>query len=301
MRDTGAVAIEAAYPPTSVSLVRAMRPRQWMKNSLVATAPLAAGRLDEPDILVTTLAAVICFCAASSAVYLFNDVVDRAADRLHPRKQHRPIAAGLVSPALALWTSALLSVGSLVAAFVIHVEFGALIVAYLALQAAYALGLKHQPVLDIAVIASGFLMRAVGGGLATGISLSQWFLMVAGFGSLFMVAGKRYSELLALGGDSVTRRSLAGYTETYLRFIWSSAAGVTITGYCLWAFSLPRDGDIAWEAISIIPFVLGLLRYAIDVDAGEAGEPEDIVLRDRVLQLIGLAWLCCVVIGVFRG
>ena len=125
--------------------------------------------------------------------------------------------------------------------------------------------------------------------------------MVAGFGSLFMVAGKRYSELLALGGDSITRRSLAGYTETYLRFIWSAAAGVTITGYCLWAFSLPRDGTIAWEAISIIPFVLGILRYAIDIDAGEAGEPEDIVLRDRLLQIIGLFWLACVGIGVFSA
>jgi decaprenyl-phosphate phosphoribosyltransferase len=293
------VQVDAAMPPVPVSLLRAMRPRQWMKNSLVATAPLAAGRLGEQGILVTTFAAVICFCAASSSVYLFNDVADREADRAHPRKQHRPIASGLVSPRAALTTSALLAVAGCLGAFVLDIEFGFLIVAYLLLQAAYALGLKHQPVLDIAVIASGFLLRAVGGGLATDISLSQWFLMVAGFGSLFMVAGKRYSELLALGGDTETRRSLSGYTETYLRFIWSSAAGVTITGYCLWAFSLPRDHTVAWEAISIIPFVLGILRYAIDIDAGEAGEPEDIVLRDRVLQLIGLAWLALVAIGVF--
>jgi decaprenyl-phosphate phosphoribosyltransferase len=301
MSETGDVTIEAAVPATPLLLIRAMRPRQWMKNSLVVAAPLAAGRLDEREILFTTLVAVVCFCAASSSVYLFNDVADREADRLHPRKQHRPIAAGLVSPALALGTAAGLAAASIVVAFVIDAQFGALVVAYLALQAAYALGLKHQPVLDIAVIAGGFLMRAVGGGLATDIGLSDWFLMVAGFGSLFMVAGKRYSELLALGGDSFTRRSLAGYTETYLRFIWSAAAGVTITGYCLWAFSLPNDGGVAWEAISIIPFVLGILRYAIDIDAGEAGEPEDIVLRDRVLQLIGLAWLCCVTIGVFSG
>ena len=170
----------------------------------------------------------------------------------------------------------------------------------MALQLAYAFGLKNQPVFDIAIVASGFLMRAVGGGLATGIALSEWFLMVAGFGSLFIVAGKRYSELIALGTESGTRRSLAGYTETYLRFIWSSAAAVTVTGYCLWAFSLPNDGDIAWEPISIIPFVLGILRYAIDVDAGEAGEPEDIVIRDHVLKLVGLVWLGCVALGVFN-
>jgi decaprenyl-phosphate phosphoribosyltransferase len=271
-----------------------------MKNTLVAAAPVAAGRIDERDILVSTVAAVLCFCAASAAVYLFNDVADREADRVHPRKQHRPIAAGLVSPALALSTAACLAAVSVIGSWLINRELGSLLVVYLILQAAYALGLKHQPVFDIAVIASGFLMRAVGGGLATDITLSQSFLMVAGFGSLFMVAGKRYSELLALGGDSVTRRALSGYTETYLRFIWSSAAAVTITGYCLWAFSQPHD-EVAWEAVSIIPFVLGILRYAIDIDAGEAGEPEDIVLRDRVLQLIGLAWLACVSIGVFSA
>jgi decaprenyl-phosphate phosphoribosyltransferase len=301
MRDTRGVTIEATMPATTLSLVRAMRPRQWMKNTLVAAAPLAAGRLDERDIVVTTVAAVACFCLASSAVYLSNDVADREADREHPRKQHRPIAAGVVSPNLALSTAAVLAIAAVTIALVIDPQFGYLIVAYLALQGAYALGLKHQPVFDIAVIASGFLMRAVGGGLATGIALSEWFLMVAGFGSLFMVAGKRYSELLALGGESITRRSLAGYTETYLRFIWSSAAGVTITGYCLWAFSLPHEDTVAWEAISIIPFVLGILRYAIDIDAGEAGEPEDIVLRDRVLQIIGLFWLACVGIGVFSA
>jgi decaprenyl-phosphate phosphoribosyltransferase len=301
MRETKGVTIEATMPATTLSLVRAMRPRQWMKNTLVAAAPLAAGRLDERDIVASTVAAVACFCLASSAVYLSNDVADREADRVHPQKKHRPIATGLVSPNLALSTAAVLAIAAVAIALAIDLQFTYLIIGYLALQGAYALGLKHQPVLDIAVIASGFLMRAVSGGLATDIAVSEWFLMVAGFGSLFMVAGKRYSELLALGGDSITRRSLAGYTETYLRFIWSAAAGVTITGYCLWAFSLPRDGTIAWEAISIIPFVLGILRYAIDIDAGEAGEPEDIVLRDRVLQIIGVFWLACVGVGVFSA
>lgn len=291
--------VSSASGSQPLALVRALRPRQWMKNTLVAAAPLAAGRLDEGRVLGLTIAAVACFCAASSAVYLFNDVVDREADRQHPTKRNRPIATGLVSPALALSTSAALTVIALVSAALIDPQFGLLVGSYFVLQAAYVLGLKHQPVLDIAVIAGGFLMRAVGGGLATDIALSQWFLMVAGFGSLFMVAGKRYSELLVLGVDSATRRSLAGYTETYLRFIWSSAAGVTITGYCLWAFSLDDTGDVAWEAISIIPFVLGVLRYAIDVDAGEAGEPEDIVLRDRVLQIIGAGWLACILLGVF--
>jgi decaprenyl-phosphate phosphoribosyltransferase len=279
-------------------LLRAMRPQQWSKNLLVASAPLAAGRLADADVATTTVAAVVCFCAAASAVYLFNDVRDLAADRLHPRKRQRPIAAGLVAPRTALMASALLAAASLAASLVIHLSFGALIAAYLALQAAYALGLKHESVLDIAIVSSGFLLRAVGGGFATGIPISHWFLTVAGFGSLFAVAGKRYSELVAVGASVGTRRSLDGYTDTYLRFVWTTAAAVTIGGYCLWAFSLPDDGTVNWESISIVPFVLGMLRYAVDVDAGRAGEPEEIVARDRVLQAIGLVWLVCVVLGV---
>jgi decaprenyl-phosphate phosphoribosyltransferase len=282
----------------SVPMLRAMRPRQWSKNLLVASAPLAAGRLNDVDIAAATVAAVVCFCAASSAVYLFNDVRDLEADRLHPRKRQRPVAAGLVAPRRALAMSGVLALASLVAAFTIHVEFGVLIAAYLALQAAYTLGLKHETVFDIAIVSSGFLMRAVGGGFATGIPVSHWFLTVAGFGSLFAVAGKRYSELVALGNESGTRQSLDGYTDTYLRFVWTTAAALTIGGYCLWAFSLPDDGTVKWESISIIPFVLGMLRYAIDVDAGQAGEPEEIVARDRLLQVIGAVWLLCVILGV---
>ena len=205
-------------------LVRAMRPRQWSKNLLVASAPLAAGRLNDVDVATATVAAVVCFCAASSAVYLFNDVCDIEADRRHPRKSLRPIAAGLVSPGRALMTSGLLAVASLGGAFAIRAEFGPLIAGYLSLQAAYALGLKHETVFDIAIVSSGFLLRAVGGGFATGIPLSHWFLTVAGFGSLFTVAGKRYSELVALGNGSGTRRSLDGYSESYLRFVWTIAA-----------------------------------------------------------------------------
>jgi decaprenyl-phosphate phosphoribosyltransferase len=283
------------------SLVRAMRPRQWVKNVLVATAPLAAGQIDESSVLLGTIAAIACFCAASSAVYLLNDVRDVAADRLHPVKMNRPIAAGLVSARAAVVTAAVLAMVALVGAGLLDLGFLSIVATYLALQVAYGFGLKHQPVLDIAVVASGFLLRAVSGGLATDIPLSQWFLMVAGFGSLYMIAGKRYSELLQLGSDTGTRKSLAGYTETYLRFVWNTAAAVTMTGYCLWAFSLPTGtgSGIAWEEISIVPFVLGIMRYAIDVDAGEAGEPEDIVLRDRVLQVLGLLWLVLVGLGVF--
>ena len=128
-------------------------------------------------------------------------------------------------------------------------------------------------------------MRAVAGGIAADLPLSQWFLLVSGFGSLFIVAGKRYSELHTLGSEAGTRRSLVRYTDTYLRFVWSIAAGAhghrpTACG----PSSRRRDSGVPWHTISIAPFVMGMLRYAVDVDAGTAAEPEDIVFRDRVLQ-----------------
>ena len=155
--------------------------------------------------------------------------------------------------------------------------------------------------LDISIVAAGFLMRAVAGGIAADLPLSQWFLLVSGFGSLFIVAGKRYSELHTLGSESGTRRSLVRYTDTYLRFVWSTAAGATVISYSLWAFEQAPDSGIPWHTISIAPFVMALLRYAVDVDAGTAAEPEDIVFRDRVLQLIGVAWLVTVCVGVLSG
>ena len=169
------------------------------------------------------------------------------------------------------------------------------------LQLLYAVWLKHEPVLDISIVAAGFLMRAVAGGIAADLPLSQWFLLVSGFGSLFIVAGKRYSELHTLGSESGTRRSLVRYTDTYLRFVWSTAAGATVISYSLWAFEQAPDSGIPWHTISIAPFLVGLLRYAVDVDAGTAAEPEDIVFRDRVLQLIGVVWLVTVCLGVLTS
>jgi decaprenyl-phosphate phosphoribosyltransferase len=263
------------------AVVRSLRPRQWTKNLLVAAAPLAAGKLFESPVWWQTLVAFVAFCALSGAVYLVNDVVDVESDRAHPRKRHRPIAAGELSPRTALVVAA-----------------GLLLVTYVLLQAAYSLWLKHEPVLDLAVVSVGFLMRAVSGGLAASLPLSDFFLMVAGFGSLFMVAGKRYSELHTLGNEAGTRRSLIRYTDSYLRFVWSIAATSTALAYCLWAFEQSRGAGVPWQSISIVPFVLGLLRYAVDIDAGQAAEPEDIILGDRGLQAIGLVWFVLVVLGV---
>jgi decaprenyl-phosphate phosphoribosyltransferase len=170
------------------------------------------------------------------------------------------------------------------------------------LQVAYCLALKHQSVLDLAVVASGFLLRGIAGGVAAGLLLSQWFLLVAAFGSLFMVAGKRYSELQQVGDEAGTRRTLQGYSLSYLRFVWSLSAGVAVTAYSLWAFELGEDHRaLPWATLSIVPFVLAILRYAVDVDKGAAGTPEEIVFRDRVLLALAVLWALTVAPGVLRG
>jgi decaprenyl-phosphate phosphoribosyltransferase len=282
-------------------LVRAVRPRQWVKNALVLAVPLAAGRVLEPAVLGPTAVAFVLFCLASSAVYLVNDTIDVEQDRRHPRKRFRPIAAGVVSRPLAVVLAVgLFAVALTEAVLLTRPALAGVLASYVVIQLAYCLFLKNQAVLDLAVVASGFLLRGIAGGVAAGLALSQWFLLVAAFGSLFMVAGKRYSELVVIGDAAATRKTLSEYSASYLRFVWSLSAGVACTVYSLWAFDMGRDQTgVPWATVSIAPFVLAILRYAVDIDKGAAGAPEEIVLRDRVLLALGVLWAATVGFGVF--
>jgi decaprenyl-phosphate phosphoribosyltransferase len=294
----------AVRTPRLPAPLRAVRPRQWLKNLLVGTAPLAAGKLLGQQVLISVALAFVAFCLVSAAVYLLNDVRDIEEDRLHPTKRLRPIAAGELSVPAAIAIGVAAAVSGLAVAFITSNGLGITVTVYLVLQVLYSLFLKHVPVLDLAMVASGFLLRAIAGGVAANIPLSQWFLLVASFGSFFMVAGKRYSELKALGADAGTRRSLTRYSESYLRFAWMLAAVMVLISYSLWAFETRETrGDplmgVPWTAISIAPFTLGLLQYALEVDSGNAGEPEDVVLHDHVLQAMGVVWLVVISVAVF--
>ncbi|MFW6598699.1 decaprenyl-phosphate phosphoribosyltransferase [Propionibacteriaceae bacterium Y2011] len=281
--------------------LRAMRPKQWVKNVLVFAAPLASGQLLDLEVLVRCALAFVAFCLISATVYLINDARDVEEDRLHPKKRHRPIAAGELTIPAALVLAAITGVIGFAIGFVVAIPLGITLAVYLGLQIIYSFFLKHLPVIDLAMVASGFLLRAIAGGVAADIELSQWFLLVASFGSLFMVAGKRYSEMVALGAEAGTRRSLERYSSSYLRFAWMTAAAMVLMSYCLWAFENRDKGplDVPWTALSIAPLTLGLLQYALEVDRGEAGEPEDVVMADRVLQVLGLIWLVLVAVAVF--
>jgi decaprenyl-phosphate phosphoribosyltransferase len=262
-----------------------------VKNLLVLAAPLFAlgggVTYDYRQVLTQVGIAFVVFSLAASSIYLINDARDVEADREHPTKRFRPIAAGVVPEWLAYLLAVLLAAVSLVASWFTAPNLALVIAVYLAMQLAYCFGLKHQAVLDICIVSSAYLMRAIAGGAATDIPLSQWFLLVMAFGSLFMVAGKRYAELqLAERTGAKIRRSLESYTSTYLRFVWTLSAAAVVVCYGLWAFERDRITGGSWFAVSMIPFTIAILRYAVDVDGGLAGEPEDIAMRDRVLQFL---------------
>ena len=280
----------------------AVRPRQWVKNVLVLAAPLAAGSVLQPVVLAEVALAFVAFCAVASGIYLVNDVIDRDKDRAHPVKHLRPIASGAVSARAALVVGViLLATTPVLTAVVGFRDLAIVLAAYAAIQLAYCLYLKNLAVIDLAVVSSGFLLRAIAGGAATSVHPSPFFLLVASFGSLFMVAGKRFSEVLLVGqGASATRHTLGTYSASYLRFVWGMAGAVTLVFYSQWAFSLDRSHELLPQ-LSIAFFSISMLRYAVDIDSGSAGEPESIVLGDRVLQVLGVSWLATFVISGVGG
>lgn len=296
----GAPASQRPAPGLLLGLVRTARPKQWVKNVLVMAAPAAAGELLTGSVLASALAAFVAFTLASSATYLINDAVDYEADRKHPRKRFRPIAAGQV-PVSVAWGAA---AGCLVAALALSLlavngAFALLLAGYVAMTLSYSFRLKQVAVIDLACVAAGFVMRMIGGGLATGIVLSEWFLTVACFASLFIVAGKRYAEIRELDG-SATRAVLQEYTPSFLRVVYVMAMAVAVSAYCQWTFDRGDvSGDHLWYQLSAIPWITGLLRYALLLERGEGGAPEDIILKDRVLQALGAAWAIAFMIGVY--
>ena len=183
------------------ALVRLARPKQWLKNVLVVAAPGAAGVLTQAQPAFRTGIAFVCFCIAASGTYFLNDAIDVNADRRHPIKRTRPVAAGEVGISTAIGWGLVLCVAAIALSFTARWQLALVVGGYLVLTFSYSLWLKHEPVLDLGAVACGFVLRAIAGGIAVGVSISPWFLIVAGSGSLFMVTGKRSAELRALGTE----------------------------------------------------------------------------------------------------
>jgi decaprenyl-phosphate phosphoribosyltransferase len=276
-------------------LLREARPKQWLKNVLVFAAPGAAGVLDDPRDLGLTVLAFIAFCLASSGTYFWNDLLDLEADRAHPTKRHRPIAAGVVSVPVARVTGTALLVASLVVAGLTgRWQTVAIVAVYVALTLTYSVWWKHVAVIDLVVIASGFVLRAAAGAVAVDVPMSSWFVLVTTFGSLFIVTGKRYAELRELGdGAGTSRPTLATYSVGYLGIVLAVSCGGAILSYCVWAFETRDSSTIDWPLyeLSIVPMLTALLRYLLVLDQGHGAAPEEVFANDRVLQLLGLAWV----------
>lgn len=285
------------------ALLRTARPKQWLKNVLVFAAPGAAGVLDQPSELGKTLLVFVAFCLGASGTYFWNDILDVEADRAHPTKSQRPIAAGLVGLPTARAVGTLLPVLALgVAASTGRWQPVAVIAAYMAITLSYSAVWKHVAVVDLVAIASGFVLRAVAGAEAVDVPMSTWFVLVTTFGSLFVVTGKRYAEAVELGeGAHEVRVTLGDYTEGYLRFVLAVTCGGALVSYCVWAFETKElaGSDLPYYELSIVPMMTAFLRYALVLDQGAGAAPEEVFGRDRVLQVLGVTWVVVFGIAVY--
>jgi decaprenyl-phosphate phosphoribosyltransferase len=291
-------------PSRWAALVRTARPKQWLKNVLVFAAPGAAGVLDNGTPLARTAIAFAAFCLAASGTYFLNDAADVESDRRHPTKRTRPIAAGVLSVGFARGVGAGLIVAAVALSFLARWELALTIAGYVAMTTLYSAVLKHIAVVDIVAVASGFVLRAVAGATATGVPISDWFFIVASFGSLFMVASKRHAERVELGADAGSVRStLDEYSDSFLAYLRAVTSGTVFVAYSIWAFEKAHEAQasVPWYQLSILPFVLGVLRYALLVDQGQGAAPEEVILRDRALQVIGVAWAIVFGLGIYAS
>ena len=289
------------------ALIRACRPRQWSKNLLVFAAPMFAFRFQSVELWWAVAVSLMCFCLLSSAVYLLNDSLDVEADRMHPRKRYRPIAAGLVSVPQALLTSLGFVILSLLLGLTVALPLAAVLLLYLVIQLAYCFRLKREPLLDLFCIASGFLLRAVGGGVAAQLALSPWFLLTVGLLALFLAVEKRKAELnLAEETGVLTRSVLTRYSIPLLLRLETLVATSAFISYSLWAAGPALNGASTSWMLLTVPFVLvGIFRYQLLSDPQEAQRrrhslevpgvttesPEEILFADQGIRLTVLAWL----------
>ena len=280
------------------TLLRACRPRQWSKNALLLAAPAAGGVIAEGSVELRVGAAIVSFCLLSSATYLLNDVRDLEQDRLHPRKRLRPVAAGEISPRAALASAAVLGLGGIAVAAAVRPLLALVGVGYLALTAVYSLWWRRVFLLDIVAVAGCFVVRAAAGGVAAGVPLSRWFLVVTSLCAIFIVAGKRHAEFIDDERAGVTRATLALYSRSLLNTLLGAAADGAVVAYAIWAFRRPESGA-PWYELTILPFMASLARYGLLLGRGAGDAPEEVILHDRVLLALGLVWVVLFLCGIY--
>ncbi|MEZ5309220.1 MAG: decaprenyl-phosphate phosphoribosyltransferase [Microthrixaceae bacterium] len=285
-------------------MIKACRPKQWAKNVLVFVAPAAAGVLDDGYRLRLTVVGFIAFCCVSSATYLLNDVLDVESDRKHPTKRNRPIASGALPVAAAIVMAVVLFVGGILIALTNNRTLVLIVVLYAALTTLYSFFFKKMAILDLVILSSGFILRLLGGAYAAEVEVSNWFLLISLFGSMFIASAKRFAEQKELGERAAELRPTLGeYSPEYLGFIKNVSVAALVMSYCLWAVERVSEAHAPmaspWAQLSIIPFLIAVLRYALLVDQGKGSAPEDVILHDRQMQLMGVIWIAILAIGMY--
>ena len=275
------------------------RPRQWMKNLLVIAAAGAAGALGRDDVLARVVAASFAFCLVSAGIYALNDVRDRQEDRVHPRKRLRPVAAREVSVRGAtlaglIWLAAGLGVCAAVSPWLLAVAAG-----YVALTVSYTLIWRAVPLVELAALAGGFVLRAVAGGAAGPTPLSVSFLLVVSFSAVCAATGKRFGELVRARRTGGPARSvLRHYSLGGLRAVLGLSALAAGCAYCGWVLSGPEPGDLPWRALTFLPFAASLARYGWLAGRGAGETPEQLALSDRGLAAGAVSWMVLFALSV---
>ncbi len=289
----------ARRPDWPIAVLRTARPRQWPKNLLVFAAPLAGATWGRPDGALYALAAAAAFGCASVAVYFINNVVDAERDRRHPRKRYRPVAAGDLPKSHAVVIGALCAAVGLSAGVIVSVPLlTAAVGAYLGISFLYSFVLKHIPVVELVFVASGFLLRVLGGAAATHVPPSAWFLLVCSLGALGVAIAKRYTELAGLGPAAIQHRpALRWYRPAALLVAqWLAGAGM-IAAYLAWAAGERPSAQI-WHLLSAIPLAAALIRFGMLTARHTAAPVEDLLTRNALMLTCELAWLALFVTGL---
>jgi len=288
---------------TAIGLLRAMRPKQWTKNLLVFAALIFAQRLDDPRATSSALVTFVLFCLLSSSVYLVNDVMDIDEDRQHPVKRHRPLASGLVSPALALVLAAGLGPVGVIGCFLINFSTGLVAVSYLALTLAYTLWLKRILIIDVLAVAIGYVLRAVVGATAIRVEISPWLLICTVLLALFLVLCKRRQELVMLEENAAQHRAILGEYSSYLldQMIGVVTASIFMS-YCLYTISERTVQELGTKNLMYtIPFVIyGIFRYLYLVHQKNRGDaPDQVLLTDGPLLVNVVLYVAAVVLVLY--
>jgi 4-hydroxybenzoate polyprenyltransferase len=298
--DTGGV---PARRSPGVALLVSLRPKQWTKNLIVFAGVIFGGRLTDPTALASATGAFLAFCALSSVVYLVNDLRDRDADKRHPTKSRRPIAAGELAIGTAWTTAVVLGAAALAFSFLLSRTFGLVAAVYLVLLVVYSVSLKHIVILDVLTLAMGFVLRVWGGAAAVDVRSSHWLVLLVLLGALFLGLAKRRAELVALAGDARHHRpSLAEYSPHLLDQMISVVTASTLIAYALYtidAATIARFGTdrLVWT----VPFPLyGIFRYLYLVHQRDGGgDPSEALVTDRPILVCVALWGVTVIALVY--